>query len=67
MNQPLWTASELAQATGGTLSGPFDAMGVSIDTRTLAPNDLFVALKGDGRDGHAFVAEAFARGAAGAN
>lgn len=66
MNQPLWTASELAQATGGTLSGPFDAMGVSIDTRTLAPNDLFVALKGDGRDGHAFVAEAFARGAAGA-
>ncbi len=62
----LWTARELAEATGGVLSAPFDADGVSIDTRTLAPGDLFVALLGEGRDGHAFVADALAKGAAGA-
>lgn len=63
---PLWTQQDLAEATGGTLTAPFAAHGVSIDTRTLQPGDLFVALRGDGRDGHAFVAEALAKGAAGA-
>jgi UDP-N-acetylmuramoyl-tripeptide--D-alanyl-D-alanine ligase len=62
----LWTAAELVEATGGVLSRPFDAGGLSIDTRTLMPGDLFVALLGDGRDGHAFVADALAKGAAGA-
>ena len=62
----LWTASELVEATGGTLSGPFDADGLSIDTRTIAAGELFVALLGEGRDGHAFVADALAKGAAGA-
>jgi UDP-N-acetylmuramoyl-tripeptide--D-alanyl-D-alanine ligase len=62
----LWTASELVEATGGTLSGPFDAEGLSIDTRTIAAGELFVALLGEGRDGHAFVADALAKGAAGA-
>ena len=66
MTQPLWTASELVEATGGTLSQPFDANGLSIDTRTLAPGDLFVALLGEGRDGHAFVADALTKGASGA-
>ncbi|MEA2776801.1 MAG: UDP-N-acetylmuramoyl-tripeptide--D-alanyl-D-alanine ligase, partial [Acetobacteraceae bacterium] len=66
MKLPLWTAEELVEATGGALSGPFDATGVSIDTRTLAAGDLFVALVGEGRDGHAFVADALAKGAAGA-
>jgi UDP-N-acetylmuramoyl-tripeptide--D-alanyl-D-alanine ligase len=62
----LWSAHELTEATGGTLSLPFDADGISIDTRTLRPGDLFVALLGEGRDGHAFVADALAKGAAGA-
>ena len=53
----LWTAHELLEATGGTLSAPFGATGVSIDTRTLRPADLFVALLGEGRDGHAFAAD----------
>lgn len=66
MTAPLWTAHELTEATGGMMTLPFDAIGVSIDTRTLAPGDLFVALVGDGRDGHAFVADALAKGAAGA-
>ena len=61
----LWTAAALRDATGGTMPVPFDAAGVSIDTRTLQPGDLFVALVGD-RDGHAHVADALARGAAGA-
>ncbi len=41
------------------------ACGISIDSRTLEPGNLFVALRG-GRDGHAFVGHAAARGAAGA-
>jgi UDP-N-acetylmuramyl pentapeptide synthase len=41
------------------------ATGVSIDTRTLQPGDLFVALKA-ARDGHDFVAQALAKGAAAA-
>jgi len=63
---PLWTARALTAATGGVFSTPFEATGVSIDTRTLSPGDLFVALRGENGDGHAQVAEALARGAAGA-
>lgn len=62
---PLWAASDLAAATGAPLAG-FDASGVSIDSRTLAPGDLFVALVGAHGDGHAHVTEALAKGAAGA-
>lgn len=63
---PLWTATDLTEATGGTMSRPFNATGVSIDTRTLMPGDLFIALVGEGRDGHDFVLDAMAKGAAGA-
>jgi UDP-N-acetylmuramoyl-tripeptide--D-alanyl-D-alanine ligase len=66
MTAPLWTAAEIAAATGGTAAGRWDAAGVSIDTRTLRPGDLFVALKGPSFDGHAFVAAALKAGAAGA-
>ncbi len=58
----LWSAAEAASATGGTAQGNWTVSGVSIDTRTLAPGDLFVALK-DMRDGHEFVAQALAAGA----
>ena len=65
MPEPLWTSAEIAAATGGKLSGDaFAAGGVSIDTRTLEPGDLFVALGGV-RDGHDFVDQARAAGAAG--
>jgi UDP-N-acetylmuramoyl-tripeptide--D-alanyl-D-alanine ligase len=60
----LWEASELAIAAGSRDAG-FAASGISIDTRSLQPGDLFVALRGE-RDGHDFVADAFAKGAAGA-
>jgi UDP-N-acetylmuramoyl-tripeptide--D-alanyl-D-alanine ligase len=58
----LWTAAELRGATGGTFAQEVAATGVSIDTRSLQPGDLFVALR-DARDGHDFVAEALAKGA----
>ncbi len=61
----LWTAAEAAAATGGRAVGEWAATGVSIDTRSLVPGDLFVALS-DARDGHDFVAEALGRGAAAA-
>jgi UDP-N-acetylmuramoyl-tripeptide--D-alanyl-D-alanine ligase len=40
--------------------------GWSVDSRTLAPGDLFFALRGPNHDGHAHVAEAFRKGAVGA-
>ncbi len=61
----LWTATEAAEATGGRATTAWSAAGVSIDTRTLELGDLFVALK-DARDGHEFVAQALAKGAAAA-
>ncbi len=62
----LWTSVTAAAATGGEARGPaWAASGVSIDTRTLVPGDLFVALA-DRRDGHDFVADALAKGAAAA-
>ncbi|MDX5464073.1 MAG: Mur ligase domain-containing protein, partial [Alphaproteobacteria bacterium] len=65
-SHPLWTSAEMAAATGGRIGADVTVTGVSIDTRTLAPGDLFVALEGENRDGHAFVADALARGAAAA-
>jgi UDP-N-acetylmuramoyl-tripeptide--D-alanyl-D-alanine ligase len=62
----LWTHGEAEAATLGVASAPFTVDGLSIDTRTLKPGDLFVALKGDNRDGHAFVQAAFAAKAAAA-
>jgi UDP-N-acetylmuramoyl-tripeptide--D-alanyl-D-alanine ligase len=66
MAEILWTAQEIAEAVGGRLDGgSFEATGVSIDSRTVEPGDLFVALAGE-RDGHDFIDAALARGAAGA-
>jgi UDP-N-acetylmuramoyl-tripeptide--D-alanyl-D-alanine ligase len=61
----LWTSTDAAKSTGGRSTTGWAATGVSIDTRTLAKGDLFVALK-DVRDGHDFVAQALDKGAAAA-
>ncbi|MGH6948463.1 MAG: UDP-N-acetylmuramoyl-tripeptide--D-alanyl-D-alanine ligase, partial [Kiloniellales bacterium] len=66
IRRPLWSAAEAADATGGISTADWKAFGVSIDTRTIAPGDLFVALAGPRFDGHDFVADAFERGAAAA-
>src|SRR4051812_5845322 len=55
----LWTSAETEAATLGKASRDFEVSGLSIDTRTLKAGDLFVALKGDNRDGHDFVRAAF--------
>jgi UDP-N-acetylmuramoyl-tripeptide--D-alanyl-D-alanine ligase len=62
----LWTAIEIADATGGAVHGDFEANGVTFDSREVEAGDLFLALKGEASDGHLFVERAFAAGAAGA-
>jgi UDP-N-acetylmuramoyl-tripeptide--D-alanyl-D-alanine ligase len=62
------TAGALAAAVGGTLrcGSPDTVVGpCSIDSRTLKPGDLFLAIRGDRFDGHDFVAAALAAGAGG--
>ena len=61
----LWTSYEAAAATRGRSTADWSAKGVSIDTRTIQPGDLFVALSA-ARDGHDFVAQALEKGAAAA-
>jgi len=56
-----WSGARLAR---GDAAHAFTS--VSIDTRTLAPGALFVAIRGENHDAHAFLASALARGAAGA-
>ncbi len=67
MSEALWTEAELTGALGAP-SAPLAASveGVSIDTRTLRPGDLFFAIEGEVHDGHDHVARAFEAGAAAA-
>ena len=69
MDRVALTAGDIVAATGGRLTHgraewPID--GISIDSRTVAAGDLFVAIRGERFDGHRFVAEALSRGARGA-
>ncbi|MGO9461066.1 MAG: UDP-N-acetylmuramoylalanyl-D-glutamyl-2,6-diaminopimelate--D-alanyl-D-alanine ligase [Rhodomicrobium sp.] len=66
MDEPLWTFEDISAATGAPLPVAGIAGGVSIDSRTLEPGDLFVAIKGDRTDGHEYVEAAFQRGASAA-
>ncbi len=66
--QPLWTVAEVVAATGGRPEGVSDGplWAVSIDSREIAPEALFVAIAGETHDGHDFVAAALAEGASAA-
>ena len=63
-----WTLSEVAAALG---VGPrrmltdWQAHGVSIDSRTLQPGEIFVCVRGDRTDGHEYISRALAAGAVG--
>ncbi|NOZ77876.1 MAG: UDP-N-acetylmuramoyl-tripeptide--D-alanyl-D-alanine ligase [Acidobacteria bacterium] len=60
------TAAEVSRATGGRLAGSPGVVitGATVDSRRLRPGDLFVALPGERRDGHEFVAGALSVAAA---
>lgn len=64
------TLRDVLDATGGRLQGQarldLPLNGVQHDSRTIRPGALFVALRGPKHDGHHFIADAFARGAAAA-
>jgi UDP-N-acetylmuramoyl-tripeptide--D-alanyl-D-alanine ligase len=58
---------EAAAAIAARVQGTDAAFsGVSTDSRSIAAGELFVALKGEKFDGHAYVADVLSRGAAGA-
>lgn len=71
--RPGFTIHEITRATGASFAGPEAAglvpekvAGVSIDSRSVKPGELFVALKGARLDGHDFVAESLGKGASAA-
>jgi MurE/MurF fusion protein len=68
MAAPLWTGEEARMAMGADRVGalPASILGISIDSRTIQPGELYVAIKGDVHDGHAFVVQALEKGAAAA-
>ena len=65
MTRPLWRFDAAVAAAGGEASQTDvpDLTGVSIDSRTIAPGALFVAIRGDRLDGHNYVQAAFESGA----
>jgi UDP-N-acetylmuramoyl-tripeptide--D-alanyl-D-alanine ligase len=69
MKKPIpWKTAEILEATGGDLlcgdnNSPF--AGISIDSRTIAADDLFVAIKGDVHDGHSFASDVIEHGVGG--
>ncbi len=71
--RPGFTTKEIKKATGAMCAGeeaarrlPESVSGVSIDSRTVRPGELFVALRGAALDGHGFVSQALACGASAA-
>ena len=61
----LWSQTDLVEATAGVLLGDWGnngITGVSIDSRSIKRNELFVAIKGT-RDGHNFINDAIKLGA----
>jgi UDP-N-acetylmuramoyl-tripeptide--D-alanyl-D-alanine ligase len=63
----LWTSDDVARALSPlAMPAPFEASGVTFDSRAVAKGDLFFALAGEATDGHGYVADALARGAAAA-
>ena len=63
-----FSPGNLAKWSGGQWIGtpPKAISGVSIDTRTITPGNLYIALRGEHHEGHDFVGDAFSRGAAAA-
>lgn len=60
----LFTVEEITRATGGSAQGDgtVAVTGVSTDSRSVGPGELFVPLRGERFDGHDFIASAVGRG-----
>ncbi|MEA1989796.1 MAG: UDP-N-acetylmuramoyl-tripeptide--D-alanyl-D-alanine ligase [Pseudomonadota bacterium] len=64
-----WTLEQLKESTNGDLIGPLSEensirfTSISTDTRTLQPGALYIAIKGENFDGHAFIDKAIQQGA----
>ena len=62
-----WTVTQVADAVAGKRGSGLDALarvaGVSIDSRTIRPGELFIAIHGPSHDGHDYVADVFEKGA----
>ncbi|MBZ5494049.1 MAG: UDP-N-acetylmuramoyl-tripeptide--D-alanyl-D-alanine ligase [Acidobacteriia bacterium] len=65
MKLPLWRIAEFV-GSKGECDQEAVAMGYSIDSRTLNPGDLFIAIAGERFDGHNYVQTALEKGAVGA-
>ncbi|MEZ4364847.1 MAG: UDP-N-acetylmuramoyl-L-alanyl-D-glutamate--2,6-diaminopimelate ligase [Kofleriaceae bacterium] len=61
--RPRWRAAALATAIGAPCAGDGDVTRVVIDGRRAAPGDVYVAIRGERHDGHAFCAQAVTAGA----
>lgn len=63
--KPRFTAKEIAGAVNGRLVGDerVEVRGVSTDSRSVEPGELFIPLKGERFDGHEYIAAALERGA----
>lgn len=59
----IWTSTNVAAALGASASGSWHAAHVAIDSRQVHAGNLYVALKGERVDGHAYIAEALREGA----
>ncbi len=62
----LWRSNDAAKATGGISAADWSAAGVSIDSRTVEQDDLFIAISGPNFNGHDYVQSALENGAAAA-
>ena len=60
-----FTVSDIAEITGGTLTGEGNAEvgAIVVDSRNIKSGDLFAAFKGEKSDGHDYIATAFEKGA----
>ena len=62
----LWISDDAAKATRGKSLNNWSATGISIDSRSVEPGDLFMAISGPNFDGHDFVLSALKKGASAA-
>ena len=67
-NRILWTTADILEATGGELicgDLNYGFSGISIDSRSVLANELFVAIKGEVHDGHSFAEDVIRQGVSG--